>query len=63
VWSYVRDEGWAPRGRRSGVGLKPPRAAVVKSDGGERRGKGGTAIPSGEIQGDEREQTADELPK
>ena len=42
VWSYVRDEERAPRGRRSGVGLKPPRAAVVKSDGSERRGKGGT---------------------
>jgi hypothetical protein len=27
---------------RSGVGSKPPRAAVVKSDGGERRGNGGT---------------------
>ena len=34
--------GWAPRCRRSGVGVKPPRAAVVKSDGGERRGNGGT---------------------
>jgi hypothetical protein len=32
----------APRSRRSGVGSKPPRAAVVKSDGGERRGNGGT---------------------
>ena len=32
----------APRSRRSGAGFKPPRAAVVKSDGGERRGKGGT---------------------
>ena len=32
----------APRSLRSGVGSKPPRAAVVKSDGGERRGKGGT---------------------
>ena len=31
-----------PSGRRSGVGSKPPRAAVVKSDGGERRGNGGT---------------------
>ena len=32
----------APRSLRSGAGFKPPRAAVVKSDGGERRGKGGT---------------------
>jgi hypothetical protein len=32
----------APRSLRSGAGFKPPRAAVVKSDGGERRGKDGT---------------------
>jgi hypothetical protein len=42
VWSCVRDEGSTPRSLRSGVGSKPPRAAVVKSDGGERRGNGGT---------------------
>src|SRR6266699_5027186 len=30
------------RGRQSGVDLKPPQAAVVKSDGGERCGKAGT---------------------
>src|ERR1700730_3060870 len=30
------------RGRRSGADLKPPQAAVVKSDGGERCGKVGT---------------------
>lgn len=32
----------APRSLRSGVGSKPPRAAVVKSDSGKRRGNGGT---------------------
>src|SRR5579863_6160631 len=32
----------APRARRSGAGLKPLRAAVVKSDRGERRRNGGT---------------------
>ena len=32
----------APRSLRSGAGFKPPRAAVVKSDGGERRGNDGT---------------------
>src|ERR1700674_4498387 len=32
----------ALRGRQSGVDLKPPRAAVVKSDGGECCGKVGT---------------------
>ena len=42
VWNCVGDEG-----RPLGVGdqesgAKPPRAAVVKSDGGERRGKGRT---------------------
>src|SRR5271157_1593270 len=30
------------RGRQSGADLKPPQAAVVKSDGGERCGKVGT---------------------
>src|SRR6266704_1356095 len=30
------------RGRQSGVDLKPPQAAIVKSDGGERCGKVGT---------------------
>src|SRR4249920_3005630 len=33
------------RGRQSGVDLKPPQAAVVKSDGGERCGKVGTRFP------------------
>src|SRR5271166_1342191 len=32
------------RGRRSGVDLKPPQAAVVKSNGGERCGKVGTGF-------------------
>src|SRR5215813_6621695 len=32
----------ALRGRQSGVDLKPPQAAVVKSHGGERCGKVGT---------------------
>src|SRR6266536_3511653 len=32
----------ALRGRQSGSGLKPPQAAVVKSDGGERCGNAGT---------------------
>src|ERR1700730_377646 len=34
----------ALRGRQSGVDLKPPQAAVVKSDGGERCGKVGTGF-------------------
>src|SRR6266704_3425051 len=32
----------ALRGRQSGSSLKPPQAAVVKSDGGERCGNAGT---------------------
>lgn len=35
----MRDEGMAPRSLVAGPGFKPPRAAVVKSHGGERRGK------------------------
>jgi hypothetical protein len=42
----VRDEGGNiliySAVRQSGVDLKPPQAAVVKSDGGERCGKVGT---------------------
>ena len=38
----TRDEGRALRGRQSGVDLKPPQAAVVKSDGRERCGNAGT---------------------
>jgi zinc-finger binding domain of transposase IS66 len=61
-WSCEGDEGRS-LGRRSGSGFKPPRAAVVKSDGGERRGKRWDKIPSGKVQGDERKQTVGELPK
>jgi len=32
----------ALRGRQSGAGFKPPQAAVVKSNGGERCGNAGT---------------------
>ena len=34
-----RKGGQASRGQNSGAGLKPPQAAVVKSDGGERCGE------------------------
>src|SRR5260221_14263874 len=34
----------ALRGRQSGVDLKPPQAAVVKSNGGERCGNAGTGF-------------------
>ena len=54
VWSSVGDEG-RPRGADDQeLASNHRRAAVVKSDGGERRGKGGTMIPSGEVQGGER---------
>jgi len=53
----------ALRGRQSGVDLKPPQAAVVKSDGGERCGKVGTKIPAGKVERGERKQTVDEVSK
>jgi hypothetical protein len=40
----IRDVGWAPRSRPAGGGSKPPRAASVKSRGGERRGKGAPTV-------------------
>ena len=42
VRNCTRDGGGALRGRQSGADLKPPQAAVVKSDGGERCGNVGT---------------------
>src|SRR5271163_642329 len=42
---------------------KPPQAAVVKSDGGERCGKVGAMIPAGTIERGERKQTASEASK
>src|ERR1700736_4018028 len=47
----------ALRGRQSGVDLKPPQAAVVKSDGGERCGNAGTRFR----QARSREASASEL--
>jgi hypothetical protein len=42
---------------------KPPRAATVKSRGGERRGKVGTMIPAGMVERGERKRTAAEASK
>ena len=42
---------------------KPPQAAVVKSDGGERCGKVGTMIPAGKVERGERKLTAAEVSK
>jgi hypothetical protein len=42
---------------------KPPRAAAVKSRGGERRGKAGTMIPAGMVERGERKRTAAEVSK
>src|SRR6476620_493718 len=42
---------------------KPPQAAVVKSDGGERYGNVGTKIPAGKVERGERKQTASEASK
>src|SRR5271157_4967984 len=49
---------WALRVRQSGVDLKPPQAAVVKSHGGERCGKTGTRFRQARL----REASASELP-
>ena len=42
---------------------KPPRAAAVKSRGGERRGNVGTMIPAGAVERGERKRTASEASK
>src|SRR5664279_4641764 len=47
LYSKLPETGVSPHigtggGRKSGSGLKPPQAAVVKSDGGERCGNAGT---------------------
>src|SRR5450755_2915492 len=42
---------------------KPPRAAAVKSRGGERRGNVGTMIPAGKVERGERKETASEASK
>ena len=42
---------------------KPPRAALVKSHGGERRGNVGTMIPAGTVERGERKRTVDEVSK
>jgi putative transposase len=52
----------APRNRGAGSGSKPPEAALVKSQGSERSGKG-EKNSSGEGQGDERKRTTDDVSK
>src|SRR3981081_3929052 len=42
---------------------KPPRAAVVKSHGGERCGNAGTMIPAGTVERGERKRTVSEVSK
>src|SRR6266581_4646987 len=59
----TRDEG-RPFGFGNQVAdPKPPQAAVVKSDGGERCGNVGAMIPAGKIERGERKQTASEASK
>jgi hypothetical protein len=45
------------------VDPKPPRAAAVKSRGGERRGNVGAMIPTGKVERGERKRTASEASK
>jgi hypothetical protein len=60
VRNCTRDEG-RPFGFGDQVAdPKPPRAAAVKSRGGERRGNAGTMIPAGKVERGERKQTASE---
>ena len=61
--NFVGDEG-----RSFGFGdqvadPKPPRAALVKSHGGERCGNVGTMIPAGTVERGERKRTVDEVSK
>ena len=61
--NFIGDEG-----RSFGFGdqvadPKPPRAALVKSHGGERCGKVGTMIPAGTVERGERKRTVDEVSK
>jgi hypothetical protein len=63
VRNCTRDEG-RPFGFGDQVAdPKPPRAAAVKSRGGERRGNAGTMIPAGTVERGERKQTASEASK
>jgi hypothetical protein len=63
VRNCTRDEG-RPFGFGDQVAdPKPPRAAAVKSRGGERRGNVGTVIPAGKVERGERKQTASEASK
>ncbi len=45
------------------VDPKPPQAAVVKSNGGERCGNVGAMIPAGMVERGERKRTVDEVSK
>ena len=63
VRNCTRDEG-RPFGFGDQVAdPNPPRAAAVKSRGGERRGNVGTMIPAGKVERGERKQTASEASK
>ena len=64
----VRDEAGQPPHLLGGFGdqvadPKPPRAAAVKSRGGEGRGKFGTMIPVGKVERGERKRTVDDVSK
>ena len=53
----------ALRGRRAGGGRKPPRAAAVKSRGGERRGRSRAVSAAGVDHEGERKRTTDDASK
>jgi hypothetical protein len=63
VRNCTRDEG-GPFGFGDQVAdPKPPQAAVVKSDGGERLRKRRDKIPAGTVERGERKRTVDEVSK
>jgi hypothetical protein len=64
AWRNCMRDGGGPSGFGSQVAdPKPPRAAVVKSYGGERRGKAGTMILAGTVERGERKRTVREVSK
>src|ERR1700723_3503098 len=60
---FIGDEGRSFGLTDQVVDPKPPRAALVKSHGGERCGNVGTMIPAGTVERGERKRTVDEVSK
>ena len=61
--NFIGDEGRSFGFSDQVADPKPPRAALVKSHGGERCGNVGTMIPAGTVERGERKRTVDEVSK